>query len=201
MEGETKTLFTLGGFHIDLPLLLSLIGVLLIGILQLSWPAIQAYFTAPAEVRELPEMPVIETISEDPVKEKPRRRFVKDKADIASWATQEPASDLEKYRDTAEGVMQDPNTILPAGLERMDRKNIKVDENGKILDVDGSVIEDGTIAYIRQQIIDRVINTGAVAQDVTESAEMKLDIIKSVRQLSDLEVVEWYLENKEMLTY
>ena len=30
---------------------------------------------------------------------------------------------------------------------------------------------------------------------------MKLDIIKSIRALSDTEVIEWYTQNKEMLRY
>lgn len=198
---SSQPLFVVKGIEFDFRLCLSLVIILVLGLLQISWPAIQAYFVVKPQPKELPEMPIIETISEDPVKQAPRKRFVKDKASIASWAAQAPATDLTKYQDHDETTLEDPNSMLPAGLEKMERSNIRTNEDGKLLDLDGTVIEDGTIAYIRQQIIDRVINTGAAAEDENESAEMKLDIIKSVRQLSDSEVVEWYIENKSMLAY
>lgn len=223
-SSHSSPLFNVAGFDVDVPLFISIVCILCLGVIQLTWPAIQAYFEAvPVDASEKPEMPIIETISEDhPRKEAPRKRFVKDKASIADWAAQGPASDLDKYTDKEETSIQDPNTILPAGLERMSSET-KVDGNGRVLDLDGTVVEEGqslfrttllystrilcvltaqgTIAYIRQQIIDRVINTGAAGGDENDSATMKLDIIKSIKQLSDPEVVEWYTQNKQLLKY
>lgn len=50
-------------------------------------------------------------------------------------------------------------------------------------------------------MIDRVINSGTTGDDENESAVMKLDIIKSIRELTDANVIEWYIHNKEMLRY
>ena len=118
---QADILFRVGGIDVDRSLFLSCIIILLLGLLQLLWPTLVKSLR---REKVLPPTPVIETVSEDPPMEKPRKRFVKDKADIASWA--------------AADEVGDPNTLLPAGLETP-----TVTSEGHILDLDGSVIEEG----------------------------------------------------------
>lgn len=212
-DEQRHVVFQLFGLDVDFPLLASCFGIIILALLQLSWPAIQTYFRKPKATLVEQPMPVIETIDEDPQEERPRRRFKKDKTSIASWV-----GSSEGQESTA----QDPNTILPAGLDNMSEAGVSVDAKGNVLDLDGAIIEPGkllyvdagqsrhcsaklrqaeVVAYVRQQIIDRVINTGTVGEDENESANMKLDIIKSIRGLPDADVIEWYNQNRMTLRY
>lgn len=138
-------------------------------------------------------MPIIETIDHDPVKAKPKKRFVKPASDIANWAS-ESHPITEQSGPLSGHIASDPESGEREGA-------ITVDENGSLIDIDGSIISPGEVAYIRQQIIDRVIHTGIEGEDDSASALMKVDIIKSVKELSDADVLDWYSINKDTLKY
>ncbi|ORY86188.1 hypothetical protein BCR37DRAFT_376732 [Protomyces lactucae-debilis] len=186
----------IAGYELDRSLALSIILVLVLAALQLAWPTVKLYFEQRGRGTAVPvrEMPIIETISEDPKPEPVRRPFKKPKADISSWIGSEKGV-------TSSAALQDPNSIPSAGAEAL-AQSIKVTEDGQVIDVDGKAVEEGTIVYIRQQMVDRVLNTGGTSEmDENEDAMMKLDIIKSIKALSDAEVVEWFQQNKELLNY
>lgn len=139
---QSTTLFTVAGMEVDTPLLCSLIAILALGLLQISWPSIVAYLRRKPTTAQVSEMPIIETVSEDVKPSPKRRRFVKDSADIANWAETAPLSSTGSESTAAR---DDPNTILPAGLDSIDAEAAgRTDADGRILDLDGSVIEAGT---------------------------------------------------------
>lgn len=132
MTGSSPVLFRIYDHDVDLPIVASILGIILLALIQLSWPYIQSYLQPSPNIQERP-VPVIETISEDPVPEAPKRRFVKDQSMIADWAAQAPlGTNGLSDRD-------DPNGI--SGMEGM--KEVMVDSDGKVLDLDGSIIEPG----------------------------------------------------------
>lgn len=188
VQDEPRIYFA--GYEIDRSMALSILLVLVLGVLQLSWPSIKAYFDRRQRGSSTArEMPIIETISEDPKPEKVRRPFKKEKADISQW--------ISKDAEAAPAAGADPNTMLPAGANA-----ISVNADGQVIDVDGKAVEEGTITYIRQQMVDRVLNTGSTSDmDENEDAAMKLDIIKSIKALNDAEVVEWFQQNQHLLKY
>lgn len=138
---EETVLFQLLGLDVSLPIFLSCLGIVLLGIIQVSWPALKAYLSPPPRaLTDLPPPPIIETISADPKREKARKRFVKDKSSIANWAANAPTEGERQ-------AVEDPNTMLPVGINRMNTKEVIVNDDGKVLDVDGSVIEPGESTF------------------------------------------------------
>lgn len=64
---------------------------------------------------------------------------------------------------------------------------------------ESSGVDSIDVARVRQQMIDRVLEAGTVDEENLQDASFKVDVIRSIRELDDDQVLAWWTENKDLL--
>ena len=95
------------------------------------------------------------------------------------------------------GLDLDPAT--KKGKARFKRE--KADISSWVTDLAGTepdVVEEDA-ARIRQRMVDRVLATGSVDDQELQDATFKVDVVRSIRELDDEQVLAWWTDNKDLL--